>query len=129
MDTSVEKAITVFMSNGNSLKFEECSDGLYYYDTSIDNSTNSTVNVYPEFNSYNLFNNSVSNNKKSYSKIEIKRAIQARKMHHQLGWPSAQQFKHYVKNNMLKNCDIDVDDINRAEKFMECLCLFFKGRW
>ena len=30
MDTSIEKAIEVHMKNGNILKFEECTDGLYY---------------------------------------------------------------------------------------------------
>ena len=60
--------------------------------------------------------NSVDNNKQQYSKKEINRAVKARQMHQLLGWPSTQHFKSYVKNNMLKNCDVTVDDINRAEK-------------
>ena len=33
MDTTKERAITVVMANGTEYKFNECPDGLYYYDT------------------------------------------------------------------------------------------------
>ena len=63
----------------------------------------------------NLLINSVSNNKLEYTKKQIDRAATARKIHHTIGWPSTDNFKYFVKNNMLRNCNVDVDDINRAE--------------
>ena len=63
----------------------------------------------------NLLINSVSNNKLEYTKKQIDRAATARKIYHTIGWPSTDNFKYFVKNNMLRNCNIDVDDINRAE--------------
>jgi len=115
MDSEIEKAITVFLDEDQSIKFQECSDGLYYYDTNSFNKNNDSVSDYTDLVSYNFFINSVTNNKKSYSKREVGKANKARRLQHLLCWPSTQNFKHYVKNNMLKNCDIDVDDINRAE--------------
>jgi len=114
MDTEVEKAIIINMENGNELKFVECANGLYYYDTTNFNNKN-TINHYTNFDNYNFFINSVVNNKKSYNKKDIAKANEARRMHHLLCWPSTQQFKYYVRNNMLKNYSIDIDDINRAE--------------
>ena len=92
MDTEVEKAIVINMENGNELKFVECANGLYYYDTTNFNNKN-TINHYSNFDNYNFFINSVVNNKKSYNKKDIAKANEARRMHHLLCWPSTQQFK------------------------------------
>ena len=98
MDSTIEKAINVFLPNGKSFKFQECSDHLYYLNTN--NLNNSQVNDY--IPSTNFFINSVSNNKKNYSKRQVDKAITARKIHHLIGWPSTDKFKMYVKNNLIK---------------------------
>ena len=130
MDTDVSKTITVFMNDGStSYKFEECSDGLYYYDTSVEhNEINNSVNDYFAITPINLFINSVDNNKKMFSKKQINRATAARKLQHVLGWPSTEQYKSYVNNNMLKNCSITVEDIVRAETIYGKPAPLLKGK-
>ena len=64
MDTEAEKSIIVRLDGVRKFKFKECADGLYYYDTSESNNTNSSVNNYSNLSSFKLLINSVSNNKK-----------------------------------------------------------------
>ena len=76
----------------------------------------------------NLLINSVSYNELEYTKKQIDRVATSRKLHHTLGWPSTDNFKYSVKNNMLRNCNIDVDDINRAEVIYGKLKPIIKGK-
>ena len=51
MDTSIEKAMNIILSDGKVFKFKECGSRLYYYDMVItydQNSakTNATINPY-----------------------------------------------------------------------------------
>ena len=118
MDSGVERAIMVELpEKGRVIKFVECTDGLYYHDTK--NSSN-VVNPYPNFVDsndvhVNLFMNTITNNKLGYNKKQIDRAIKARQLHQELGWPSTQDLKKYIKTNYLKNCKVTVDDVDRAE--------------
>ena len=126
MDSMVEKAIIVHTPDGKMLKFSECSDGLYFYDTS--NRNKSQVNDYSELSSMIFLLNSVPNNIKNYSKRQVERAIVARKVHHLIGWPSTQKYKSYVQNNLLKNSDVTVKDINRAEDIFGKPTPILKGK-
>ena len=53
-------------------------------------------------------------NKEFFSRLEIEGADKARMLQSRLGWPSDQQYKEGIQDNLIMNADVTVDDINRA---------------
>ena len=70
--------------------------------------TNTTVTPYYLFSI-------VTENKGFYTWADIEGAYIARRDKLLLGWPSTSNFKTYVNNNLLLNCNITVDEISIAE--------------
>jgi hypothetical protein len=116
MDSKIEHAINLYFQGG-VLKFEECSDGLYYLDvTDSSNYYNSNITNYSASSSSKpSFAQMVNSNKEFYTKMEVNKADKARLLQGQLGWPSTQAFATYVNNNLINNCGITSDDVNRAQ--------------
>ena len=54
-------------------------------------------------------------NSLQYSKRDYENAKKARKIYETLGYPSKDDFKNLIKNNMLYNCPITISDIETAE--------------
>ena len=102
----------VEMNAGEMYKFLECPDGLYHFDTSSisNNLSKSKSNVTPY-----SFAMTVSDNKKYFSKSEIARAEGAQRLQQTLGWPSMEQFRNIVGNNLVRNCNVTLADIDRAQ--------------
>eukprot|EP00957_Ditylum_brightwellii_P008057 611237-Ditylum_brightwellii.AAC.1 len=61
------------------------------------------------------FTQTVAGNKQYFSKLEIEGAEAVRSLQQLIGWPSTTTFKQIVAQNMLVNCPITVDDIDRAK--------------
>jgi hypothetical protein len=59
---------------------------------------------------------SVQENKQGYSQRQFEDAKQARKLYHVLGCPTVENFKAIIRQNLVKNCPVTVDDIANAEK-------------
>ncbi len=80
MDTSIDRAMTVHVNEHTLLRFQECSDGLYYHDTSTialeDN--NIPIISYCNLQTVNL-------NKQYFTHREVKGADRARSLQ-QLLW-------------------------------------------
>jgi hypothetical protein len=106
MDSSKERAIIVEYGD-ELLKFDECQDGLYFYDTNKNKPK-------PAVTNYSMLQ-TVADNKDFFSANEIQGADRARKIQQQIGWPSTSHFKSIVSKQLLLNCNITIDDINRAE--------------
>ena len=78
MDTDQKQAIILHLKHGAKIKFLECSEGLYYYDTAAplnhtvkyDNHTKQEVIAYSHLTT-------VAENKEFYTKKEIEGADQA----------------------------------------------------
>ena len=98
----------VHVSEDNIIRFTKCGNGLYYFDTSTIRNTNNNVTEYS-------FLSTVKDNKAYFHKREIEGADNARILQQLLNWPSTQKIKEIIAGNQLRNCDITVDDINRAE--------------
>jgi hypothetical protein len=60
-------------------------------------------------------NGSVQDNKSYFSDAEIKGADDARALQQEMGWPSNTAFKNIIKNNLITNTEVTIDDVNRAE--------------
>ena len=56
----------------------------------------------------------VAKNKKIFTRREIQGAENAQKLQQSLGWPSTTTFKHYIQNNLIRNCGITLGDVNRS---------------
>ena len=57
----------------------------------------------------------VEENKKYFTKKEVAAAEAAQKLQQELGWPSVEQFKQIIANNLVRNANVTVDDIERAQ--------------
>ena len=112
MDTEVERAILLHV-NGDIIKFHECKDGLYFYDTGAHKHSNATVSPYTSSHS---FVQRVDHNKALYSRKQIAGADTARRIQAAIGFPSTEAFKNIVSTNLIRNCGITADDITRADR-------------
>jgi hypothetical protein len=107
MDTSKEKAMLVHHQS-KVLKFRECDDGLYYYDTAEHNHNNVELTNYS-------FLETVADNSNFFSTDEIKGALRAHQTQQEMNWPSTSDFKYYVSNNCIRISPATIDDINRVD--------------
>jgi len=108
MDTSIDNAIIVNLPDGNTLRFEQVNDGLYAYNPVSGIKSNNAITNYS-------FVSTVKSNKNVFTRDQINRADRARKLQEYIGWPSTSSFKNYIQKNLIKNTDVCIEDINRAE--------------
>ena len=131
MDTLTEKAIFVLLPDGRKMKFKECEVGLYYFNVNNDLEHSKHNNINKEVKDYsqgvNLLS-TVAENKSIFSKREIQGAKNARDLQQSLGWPSTTTYKSYVKNNLIRNRGITVDDIERSVKIYGTPVPLLKGK-
>ena len=110
LDSTKSDEIVVTVKNGgrpeSSFVFTPCHDGLYYYNPK----SKASNNEYSRFS----FLSTVHSNQQHFTKSQIQRARRARLLQQFFGWPSTTAFKNYVSTNKIRNCDITVDDVNRA---------------
>ena len=113
----MEKAIFVTLLDGRKMKFKECDIGLYYFDAKDEVELPKDKNIKEEVKNYpnqvNLLS-TVAENKSLFSRKEIQGAKNARILQQSLGWPSTTTYKLYVKNNLIRNCGVTIDDIERS---------------
>jgi len=107
-----KSAFEVTRADGSVMKFVEHEIGLYVYD--VNNSNVENNNKLNQISTY-AFVNTVVENMEHFSKKEIERAKTARELYIKIGRPSRKSFIHIVNNNLIRECPITCDDINRAE--------------
>ena len=86
---------------------------LFYYDTAGRNQGN--YNKTKTISTPYSFDMTVNENKDFFTKHEVLAAEQAQRLQQQLGWPSLEQFKHIVANNLIRNSSTTIADIDRAQ--------------
>ena len=111
MDTKLSTSIHIILENGKDFEFVQYRNGLYFFDT---NKSPTISKPKSELSDYSLLT-TVSENKEYFSPQEIKGADLSRKFQEYLFFPGPNTFKHYVNNNLINNCKITADDINRGE--------------
>ena len=107
MDTSDEPALVVHRVDGTTMKFAEHPSGLYIYQR---NPTNVPVTGY---SSYTMVS-TVAEQKRLFSRREIKSADVARALYRKIGRPSEADFQRILKNNLIMNCPVTPNDAQRA---------------
>ena len=83
------------------MQFRMHERGLHYYDLEDEDL---------------VFFNTVSGNKESYSKKQIKADEQARERYASLCYPSVKHYKWVMQRNQIKDCTVTVQDIYVAHK-------------
>ena len=63
-----------------------------------------------------MFVQTVASNKTFLTSNEVKDADKALYYQELMGWPSMSALCSYIKNNLITNCDITIDDITRSEQ-------------
>ena len=130
INTAVKKAIMV-QTNNHCFKFKQCQNGLYYIDMSnIDNhKSKKNITSYPNpLQTPVCLLNTVDFNKSLVSKRQVKKAESARLLEQNLGWPGPVVFKKLIQNNLITNCNINVDDVERGTKIFGIPPPLLKGR-
>ena len=109
-DSDKEDAIIVY-TKPKPVKFKANSDGLYYYEVSEkyialcneDKNDTSLVEI-------------VAENRSNFTTQQFERAKIARKLYHNVGAPSIENFKKLIQMNAIKNCPVTINDIKIAEQ-------------
>ena len=114
MDTEVGPVLHVHKQDGETIKFTEHSNGLYYHDP------------YALKKEY-TFVSTVELNKQPYTDREISEAEAAMALHRKLGRPSQQHFEDILKNNLIRNCPVTIHDAKRAFKIFGPCVANLKG--
>ena len=124
-DSAVSSSFFVHLTDDQHvIEFKQCFHGLYYFDMSDHvNTTNSVVTPY----SYS-FLSTVAKNKEYFTRREIRGADLARDLQGRIAWPSDDEYKNIVSNNLLTNCTVQVDDISRADHLYGPLKPILEGK-
>ena len=85
------------------VEFKPSEKGLHYHDTSKDNSNFECMLV-----------NTVRDNFKGYTKCNIAKAKEAQRLQGMVGNPTEKEFKGMVRERLIINCPITVQDIENA---------------
>ena len=101
-DSATDNAFLVH-KEGRVLKFQEATRRLYFFDTATKDDE-STMLV-----------TTVDDNMSKFSSYDVSRARLARTIQIRIGRPSTQDFIRYVRDNLIPNCPITVQDIKTAE--------------
>jgi len=115
MDTAKENAFIVETDNGK-VKFKANEEGLYvcrptedFYEKVAESKKKSKIAGVSQLATVEM-------NKEGFTDRQIKRAERARELYHCVGAPTWRNFKYMLRQNLLKNCPVTVEDINIAEK-------------
>ena len=103
-DSTDGDAFIVHRDNGIDKRFECADMGLYFLDMSSSGDGPPATLV-----------TTVDKNKSMYTNRHVKAAELARTIQNRIGRPSTRDFINIVKNNLLPNCPVTVDDIKAAE--------------
>jgi hypothetical protein len=58
----------------------------------------------------------VKENKMGFTQKQYENAKKARRLYHIVGCPTVENFKHILRQNIIKNCPVTPEDVNIAEK-------------
>ena len=105
------KEISIIVDHGEkTINFKGCHDGIYYNAVGSynPNEFKDTVDDY-------TMAKTVKGIKSYFTKEEIKNEDRERRTQKFIGWPSNTTFKPIIKNQLICNSDINIDEINREE--------------
>ena len=124
MDSAQADCLLVHLAADETLFYEKCGNGLYFLNMDgkvPSNKLNESVSPYSFFHT-------VASNKEFFSRLEIEGADKARLLQSRLGWPSDQELLEAVRDNLVINTTVTVDDIRRAIAIYGTAVPLIKGK-
>jgi hypothetical protein len=122
-DSDKEDAFLVHSDNNGTIKFERTPDGLYVYRPTAKFKkavAASKETILPNDcggkRTSNMMITTVKENKLGYTQRQFQSAKRARRLYHIVGCPTIENFKHILRQNIIKNCPVTPEDVNIAEK-------------
>ena len=113
-DSEIEDAFIVHDKEKGNIKFSCTEEGLYAFTPSESYRKNLDKNETTLATDCLIA--SVEENKKGYTERQFKRAKEARALYHKVGTPTVENFKALIRQNLIQNCPVTVEDIIIAEK-------------
>jgi len=133
MDTFVDNSFLVHLTGNIKLKFSCHENVLYYCDTKniLKEDLHTAFSFFQE--AYKKchgkgFLQTVEENKKKYTQREIRKADEARALRRKLCHPEQSVSERMLKENVLQNCKVTIQDVKRAEKIYGKSIPATKGR-
>ena len=109
LDTEVEKSINVHVSDERVVKFKEVGNGLYIWNPEDEETKLSNKKI----SSYS-FLTLVEANKRNFTRRELKRADDCRRLFINLGMPGYRKFYKMIETNQIRDCPLTTDDAKRC---------------
>ena len=137
-DSRKEDAFLVHTADG-TVKFKRTPEGLYAYRPSkeylrkvaetkcMEPPKDSTGSKVTNLQLSNMIA-TVTENRKGYTQRQFEDAKRARRLYHIVGCPTVENFKHIIRQNIIKNCPVTIEDINIAEKIFGADIGALKGK-
>ena len=128
-DSRRRGSFLLVFESGRIMEFKKAQSGLYYYDLFshahhehriTDNDfifLRSSVSFLQSLTQQDknwTFLQTAEDNMKGMTQKEVGRANLARKLQELLGWPSTNDYKRILHHNLVHNCPINSDDVDRA---------------
>jgi hypothetical protein len=120
LDTLVENAFHVHISEGHTLKFQCGPTGLYYMDTS-------KLNISKLKKAFSFFN-TVAENMKLYKKREIKKAQDVIDFNRKINNQCTSKLTKIIQDNKVMNVPFTLGDVQRSERIFGPQIPPLKGR-
>ena len=110
MDTDIENSFIVHFKDGRKVKFEATEEGLCVFkppDSCVEEMRQAKCGQ-----SHVIA--TVEENQKGYTKRQCEGAKKARTLYPSLGCPTLENLKHILRQRIITNCPITIEDVNIA---------------
>ena len=111
-DSDVEDAFTVTLKNGKVVRFQRNNKGLYTFKVPATYKEAIKANRSQEAIAESYLMPTVKENQQKFTKRQIEKAREARKLYHIMGAPSPRNFKAILRQNLIHNCPVIPEDID-----------------
>ena len=110
MDTDIENTFIVHFKDGRTVKFEATEEGLCVFKPPKE-----YIEEMKEANRrQSHVISTVEENQKGYTNRQCERAKTARALYHSLGCPTIENLKHILRQRIITNCPVTIEDVNIA---------------
>jgi len=120
MDSWVENALIVHISEGHVLKFNRVSERLYALDAS-------NISVSRLNNAFS-FLSTVDSNKGMFKARDVRKADESMVLHRRTNHMAKDKFLRVVKNDLIRNCPVTLGDVKRSHVIYGPSIPALKGR-
>ena len=120
-DSEVEDAFFVHKEDKEPVKFKCTSQGIYAYTIPVCREENMEL-------AESHLVDTVKENRKGYTQAQFDRAVKARSLYHELGAPTLENYKGFIKMGGVQNCPIRIEDIKIAQNIFGPDMATLKGK-